>query len=97
MSILRKFAKGQTCTIRIPMVCNSDPETTVLAHMGGGGMGLKQPDLLGAHSCSDCHDVVDGRVRTAYSHDECELMHWQGVGRTIRRVEAAGMISISKL
>ena len=58
---LRKLAKGKPCMVRIPSVCNHNPETTVLAHLGGGGMGMKHPDLLGAWCCSDCHDVVDGR------------------------------------
>lgn len=62
---LRDFARGQTCTARIPGVCNQDPETVVLAHcnmFGMGGMGMKAPDLCAAHVCSDCHDVLDGRT-----------------------------------
>lgn len=29
---LRKSARGQDCTLQIPVVCNRDPATTVLAH-----------------------------------------------------------------
>lgn len=29
---LRKAARGQMCTVRIPGYCNHDPETSVLAH-----------------------------------------------------------------
>ncbi|EIC2853121.1 DUF1364 domain-containing protein, partial [Escherichia coli] len=29
---LRKAAKGQMCTVRIPGYCNHNPETSVLAH-----------------------------------------------------------------
>lgn len=82
MSKLRKSAKGRECQIRLPYVCNRNNETVVLAHLGGGGMGFKKPDLFGAFSCSNCHDAVDGRVGTIYSKDELELMHRQGVERT---------------
>jgi hypothetical protein len=65
MSKLRKSAKGRECQIRIPGVCNFNPETTVLCHLNGGGMGMKHPDLFGAFGCSDCHDWVDGRTSSA--------------------------------
>jgi hypothetical protein len=59
---LRKYARGKDCQVRIPGVCNFDPETTVLAHVrltGISGMGIKAPDLLGAHCCSACHEYCD--------------------------------------
>lgn len=62
---LRKFAKGKQCQVRIVGHCNFNPETTVLAHIrrgGVGGMGSKPSDLIGVHACSDCHDIIDGRV-----------------------------------
>jgi len=61
---LRRLAKGKDCQLRIPGVCNFNPETTILAHIrrgGVAGMGQKPPDLVGVWSCSDCHDVIDGR------------------------------------
>ena len=82
---LRKFAKGQPCMIRVPGVCNRNPETTVLAHYrmaGICGTGSKPPDSLGAWSCSACHDAVDGRVRSTWSRCELRLMHAEGVFRT---------------
>lgn len=48
--------------IRMPGICNGDPETTVLCHLrmvGLTGMGMKANDLLGAWGCSDCHRYVD--------------------------------------
>jgi hypothetical protein len=48
--------------IRMPGVCNHNPETTVLCHLrmvGLTGMGMKAQDLLGAWGCSDCHRYVD--------------------------------------
>jgi hypothetical protein len=82
MGKLRKSARDQDCQIRIPNVCNFNPETTVLAHLGGAGMGTKQNDIHGAFACSACHDAIDGRVITKYDSEELELMHLEGVIRT---------------
>lgn len=62
---LRDSARGQECTLRIPGVCNFNPETTVLAHIACGqkGMGLKSPDNMAVFACSCCHDVLDGRAK----------------------------------
>lgn len=63
---LRKAARGIECQVRIPGVCNHNPETSVLAHIrlpGTCGMGIKPPDLLGAIACSACHDEIDRRTR----------------------------------
>jgi len=59
---LRRLAKHKPCMIRVPNVCNGNPETTVLCHLrmaGISGMGLKANDWLGAWGCSDCHRWVD--------------------------------------
>ena len=62
----RDAAKGQDCTMNLPR-CNHNPETTVLAHRNGAGMGTKASDHDSADMCSVCHDVYDGRVKfTAY-------------------------------
>lgn len=80
---LRKSARGQECTVRIPNYCNHNPATVVLAHLNGGGMGTKKSDLFGAFACSGCHDIIDGRVKASdYTMDEIELMHREGVERT---------------
>lgn len=59
---LRKYARGKPCMIRMPGVCNGNPETTVLCHLrmsGISGMGLKANDLLASWGCSSCHTYVD--------------------------------------
>ena len=60
---IRESARGEECTIRIPGVCNRNPETVVFCHDDGGGVGGKASDVFGAYGCSSCHDVVDGRVQ----------------------------------
>jgi hypothetical protein len=75
--------------IRLPGICNHDPDTTVLAHVrlvGVSGMGMKSPDLLGAWACSACHDVVDRRVKTTIDIGEIRLAHLEGMVRTINQL-----------
>lgn len=95
MSNLRKAAQGEPCAIREPGVCNFDPSTTVLAHWRAidvSGMGLKAPDLLGAHACSACHDFVDGRSCPAASRQERELALLRGIMRTQAKLIKFGLI-----
>ena len=83
MSKLRKSAKGRNCEVRIPGVCNFNPETVVLAHLGGAGMGLKRNEVHGAFCCSSCHDEIDGRtIDSEFTRRDLKLMHHQGVERT---------------
>jgi hypothetical protein len=84
---LTKAARGRECQVRVPGVCNGNPETTVLAHfrLSGTrcGVGLKPNDLQGAWACSACHDAVDGRAKTGFNSEELRVMHLEGMVRTI--------------
>ena len=85
MTDLRKLALGQDCQVRIPGVCNFNPETTSLAHFrmaGTCGVGLKPSDWQASLACSACHDAVDMRVPTQYTKDELDLMMCHGILRT---------------
>lgn len=85
MTDLRQYARGKQCSIRVPEYCNFNPETTVWCHIrliGVSGFGIKAPDVLGAFGCSACHDVVDGRTKTDYTHAELRLMHLEGMARS---------------
>lgn len=84
MSKLTKLARGRECQVRLPGICNHDPDTTVLAHYrlaGTCGMGIKPHDLLGAWACSSCHDEIDRRTRRIDA-DSAALAHLEGVIRT---------------
>ena len=94
MTDLRKLARGQQCMIRIPGVCNGDPETTILAHYrmaGLCGTGQKPIDECGAWACSSCHDVVDARrspfPMTKRMRNE---LHLEGVMRTLDALAKLG-------
>lgn len=88
---LRELARGKPCLIRIPGVCNHNPETTVLCHLrmaGISGMGLKANDLLGAWGCSDCHRYcdthgIDGRTALL-----------EGMARTLHQLIERGLIHV---
>ena len=88
---LRQEARGRECQIRMPC-CNFNPETTVLAHLGGGGMGMKRSDLIGAWSCSACHDALDGRDGHMWDRDWLRLCHLDGIIRTLEILEREGKI-----
>jgi hypothetical protein len=92
---LRKAAKGRDCMVRIPGVCNHNPETTVLAHIrlaGVSGMGLKADDLLGAWACSSCHEAIDRRAEMDLDRDYVRLAHLEGMARTIAALRREGVI-----
>ena len=77
-------ARGQERQVRIPRVCNGDSDTVVFAHVGGAGMGIKHPNIIGAYACSDCHAHVDGRAtNNVYSYDELQYMLLEGMVRTL--------------
>lgn len=86
-----RSAKDQPCQVRIPNVCNHNPETTVLAHLNGWGIAGKHSNIHGAYACSDCHSWLDG----GYCYDDeivahsamdrvslRDLYHLEGVLRT---------------
>jgi hypothetical protein len=70
--------------VRIPGICNGNPETTVLAHYrmaGTCGTGFKPNDFQGAWACSACHDEIDRRTRTIDT-DLARYYHAEAVMRT---------------
>ena len=100
MSKLRKSAKMQQCTLQIPGVCNYDIETTVLAHLpdetGTGKMGGKSDDWIACFACSDCHDVIDGRVKDPHDkfHYDKEFFMRRAMIRTWRHWIEIGLVEV---
>jgi hypothetical protein len=67
-------AKGENCTLRIPGVCNFNPETTVPCHSGGAGWAYKSHDIHICYGCSDCHNFLDGGYVNSNLMDIEQLM-----------------------
>lgn len=91
---LRQLARGQTCQIRLPGICNYNPETTVLAHyrlLGLSGMGFKNYDLIAAWACSNCHAYVD-----THKDDSTCAAFAEGVFRTQAKIIDMGERSMSR-
>lgn len=95
---IRRAARGQGCTLRLPGVCNFDPDTTVLCHSNfladGKGMGLKAPDTAAAFGCAACHDVLDGRRPRpdGFSRLDLEGAFYAGMRRTHQLLARMGLI-----
>lgn len=85
---LRERARGKPCQIRVPGVCNRDWSTTVHCHVrmvGISGIGMKAPDIFGAHGCSACHAYVDS------NHADSRLLLLEGMARTIYQHDCDGV------
>lgn len=81
---LRNLARGRECLVRLPGICNGNPETVVLAHYrlaGTCGVGMKPVDTNATFCCSACHDEVDRRTRKL-EPDFVKLAFAEGVMRT---------------
>lgn len=58
-------------------------------------MGVKKRDIFGAFCCSDCHDVLDGRVSANhpfFTRTEIKLMHYEGMERTQNKLIEMGVL-----
>ena len=86
-----KSARDQDCTLRIPSVCNFNPETTVLAHVGSGSA-KRRDDALAVYACSDCHDAIDRRSKVflADNPEEQELLRIDRLWFIQRALERMG-------
>ena len=99
---LRELAKCRECQIRIPGICKNDRSTVVLCHLHkpsiSGGMGLKADDILGAHGCNLCHDVVDGRNLNGDQHgltrDQIEIGFYLAIFKTQKILLDEGKIGV---
>ena len=100
MSKIRESAQDTPCQMRLPGICNHNPETVVWAHANGSaagkGIGMKSHDLLGAYACSACHDVIDRRVPlpVAYSREMVELAFHEGHQRSLVILIERGIITV---
>lgn len=98
MTAITASAIGESCTVRIPNICNHNVNTVVAAHLSGvrfgHGFGQKVSDLHVAYCCSACHDALDGRTKTEYTKDELKLFHLEAVIETQIKLVKKGLVCL---
>jgi hypothetical protein len=96
VSKIRASAKGETCTFKLPGICNFNPETVVLCHAPhpDKGMGIKGPDTWAAYGCSSCHDAMEGRNGKPYMKGDirAHVIWYEAIRETQRRLIAKGLM-----
>ncbi len=94
MTAITASAKGESCAVRLPFVCNHDNSTVVFAHINGlrfgHGMGIKTS--LGAYCCFECHQAIDGRDYLHIDRNILKLAHYEGVIETLIKLKAKGLV-----
>lgn len=92
-SKIRNSARGEDCSLRLGQ-CSSN-ETVVLAHIGRNrGMGIKCADYMAVYSCSNCHDIIDGRIKSDYSRDELNTEKIRALEETLGKLVDKGLLCI---
>lgn len=99
---ITQSAKGEFCTLRVPGVCNNDPDTTVFAHLPGNkGTSTKNHDLFGVYACNRCHDWLDGRnaatIVAGYSSNSLsgEINKMKAVQETQLKLVEKGILEVN--
>lgn len=87
-------ARGENCTIRLPGVCNGNPETVVFAHLNkvrfGSGRGIKSD--FGAYCCHSCHSEIDSRTMAVEDRRDVYIAHLEGVIETLMKLKEKGLV-----
>ena len=97
---LREFAHDQECTANIEGRCNYDSATTILAHYRPGffGLAMKPNDILGAHLCSVCHDILDGRdTNHRLTPEDRDQIFQSAIIKTLKRITNKYEVTLGKM
>lgn len=82
---IRNSARGEDCALRLGN-CSSN-ETVILAHIGRNrGMGIKCTDYMAVYACSNCHDIIDGRVKSEYTKDQLNTEKLRALEETLGKL-----------
>jgi len=92
-SKIRESARGEDCSLRLGM-CSS-PETVILAHIGRNrGMGIKCADYFAVYACSNCHDIIDGRVNSSFMNLDLDSEKLRALEETQGKLISKGLLEI---
>lgn len=98
MSKIRKSARDEDCTVRLPGVCRWLPEYTIWSHAPWGSAGkarsLKAIDEAGAYCCTACDAVIDRQAPgpDGMTREQIELAWFHGHLRSLVRLKEKGLI-----
>lgn len=94
--VMRDAAKGVECMLNIAGVCNGDPTTTCMVHLPDETKGgsTKSDDTSSTAGCSACHDVIDGRVKSALTEEDLLFYMFRGLKRWNKYLIEKGIITI---
>lgn len=92
-SKIRESARGEDCSLRLTN-CSST-QTTVLCHIGKHkGMAVKCGDHFAVYGCSNCHDIIDGRVKSEFSKVELQAEKLRALEETQSKLISKGLIVV---
>ena len=55
-------------------------------------MAIKCPDYFAVYACSNCHDIIDGRVKSEFSKTELQAEKLRALEETQRKLVAKGLL-----
>jgi len=91
---IRNSARGEDCSLRLADNCQ-DGETVVLCHIGRNrGMAIKCRDHFAVYGCSNCHDIIDGKVKTIFTPGELETEKLRALEETQGKLINKGLMKI---
>ncbi len=92
---ITKSAKGEDCSVRLPTICSFDNDKTILAHIGTSFSAPNRAhDFHACYCCSDCHDVVDNRVKSDFSSEDLLTAVTDAMMETQNKLIAKGLVII---
>ena len=88
---IRASARGEDCSLRLTN-CASN-ETVVLCHIGRyKGMAIKCADYFAVYACCNCHDIIDGRVKSEFTKDQLSTEKLRALEETQKKLFTKGLI-----
>lgn len=93
MSKIRESARGEYCSLRLG--CCSSNETVVLCHVGKNrGWAIKCADYFAVYACSNCHDMIDGRIKSQFTKTELQAEKLRALEETQGKLVEKGLLCL---
>lgn len=90
---IRNSARDEDCSLRLGH-CSSS-ETVVLAHIGRNrGVAIKCHDFFSVYACANCHDIIDGRIKSHFSKLELQAEKLRALEETQGKLFAKGLLCV---